>query len=261
MARGPADRSGARADRGRGADRRDGVADLTGPIRLRRERAVRRQRRRLAVGLVLSVLVAAGVWVAAFSPLFATQTVDVRGTALLTREQVVRTAAVPTGVSLARQDTAAIAARVRTLAPVRDVSVVRSWPGTITLVITERTPTVVFPVDGTFLLVDADGQAYAQVSTAPKGVLQADGRADDPTVTAAVGRVVATLPPAIRNQVRTVRADSPAAVTLGLDKGRTVVWGGPEDAELKGQVLDALLKQASGAKVYDVSAPAFPATR
>lgn len=260
MAREPGNHPGSRHDLDREAHR-DGVADLTGPIRLRHERAVRRQRRRLAVGLVISVLVAAGVWVVAYSPVLATRTVDVRGTSLLTPDQVTRAAAVPSGVPLLRQDTTAIASRVRTLAPVRDVTVVRSWPDTIRLEITERTPVVVFPVNGSYLLVDAEGQAYAQVATAPEDVLQAAGRAGDPAVTAAVGRTVATLPASIRGQVRTVTADSPAAVTLGLDKGRTVVWGGPEDAQLKGQVLDALLTKVGGAKVYDVSAPAFPTTR
>ncbi|MPN17416.1 Cell division protein FtsQ [bioreactor metagenome] len=207
------------------------------------------------------MLVAAAVWVVALSPVFATRTVVVRGTSLLTADQVTTAAAVPSGVPLVRQDTAASAARVRTLAPVRDVAVSRSWPDTIALQITERTPVVVFPVNGTYLLVDAEGQAYAQVAAAPADVLQAGGRADDSAVTSAVGRTMATLPASVRSQVRDVRADSPAAVTLELDKGRTVVWGGPEDPQLKGQVLDVLLKQVGGAKVYDVSAPAFPTTR
>ncbi len=210
---------------------------------------------------MLSVLVAAAVWLVALSPVLATRAVVVRGTALLTADQVTTAAAVPSGVPLVRQDTAAIAARVRTLAPVRDVTVTRAWPDTITLQVTERTPVVLFPVNGTYLLVDAEGQAYAQVADAPQDVLQARGAADDVAVTSAVGRTVATLPGSIRSQVKGVRAESAAAVTLELDKGRTVVWGGPEDPQLKGQVLDVLLKQVGGAKVYDVSAPAFPTTR
>ncbi|QGF24236.1 cell division protein FtsQ/DivIB [Raineyella fluvialis] len=252
---------GSRRARERRAVPRDGVADLSGPIRLRRERALRRQRRRLAVALVISVLVAVAVWLLALSPVFATRAVDVQGTSLLTPDQVIAAAQVPDSVPLVRQDTTEIATRVRSLAPVRDVTVLRSWPHTISLQITERSPVVAFPVNGTYVLVDAEGRAYAQVGDAPKDVLQAQGNPGDSAVTSAVGRTVATLPAAIRAQVRSVRADSAAAVTLELDKGRTVVWGGPEDPQLKGQVLTVLLKQVDGAKVYDVSAPAFPTTR
>jgi cell division protein FtsQ len=95
----------------------------------------------------------------------------------------------------------------------------------------------------------------------PKDVLQAQGSGAAPDITAAVGRTVGTLPAEVRGQVRGVRADSATAVTLELDGSRTVVWGGPEDPGLKAEVLTVLLEQVPSAKVYDVSAPAFPTTR
>lgn len=241
--------------------RHGGEDDLTGPIRLRQERAVRRRRRRLLVALGIGLVLVAGAWGLWFSPLFATRTVDVRGTSLLTPEQVTGAAQVPPGLPLPQQDRAAIEARVRTLAPVREVEVVRSWPHTLGIRISERTPVVAFTVNGGFLLVDSEGVAYAQVPEQPADLLRAEGDSVDTDLTSAVGRTVGALPDDIRSQVLGVRADSPAAITLELKSGTRVVWGDPENAELKGQVLAVLRDQVPDATSYDVSVPAFPTTQ
>lgn len=251
----------ARPDSRRASRRPGGDDDLTGPIRLRQQRSVRRRRRRLLVALGIGLLLVAAVWGLWFSPLFATRTVDVRGTSLLTPEQVTDAAQVPPDLPLPQQDRAAIGARIRTLAPVREVEVVRSWPHTLGIRISERTPVVAFTANGGFLLVDSEGVAYAQVPEQPADLLRAEGDGIDADVTSAVGRTIGALPDDIRAQVLGVRADSPAAITLELDSGTRVVWGDPENAELKGQVLAVLRDQVPDARDYDVSIPAFPTTR
>ena len=250
-----------RPTRRRGPRESEDGADLTGSVRLRRERAVRRQRLGLLVTLVVGALAVAATWAVAFSPLLATRTVDVRGTTLLTPAQVADAAQVPLGVPLLQQDRRAIATGVHSLAPVREVEVVRSWPHTLGIRVAERTPSVAFVVNGGFMLVDSQGVGYAQVPELPKDVLLARGDSSAPGITAAVGRTLGTLPADVRDQVRGVGADSPVKVSLDLDEKRVVVWGGPDDPELKARVLAVLLEQAPSATVYDVSAPAFPATR
>ena len=175
--------------------------------------------------------------------------------------QVADAAQVPLGVPLLQQDRRAIATGVHSLAPVREVEVVRSWPHTLGIRVAERTPSVAFVVNGGFMLVDSQGVGYAQVPELPKDVLLARGDSSAPGITAAVGRTLGTLPADVRDQVRGVGADSPVKVSLDLDEKRVVVWGGPDDPELKARVLAVLLEQAPSATVYDVSAPAFPATR
>lgn len=244
----------------RGAAARDGVSDLSGPIRQRHDRQLRRQRRRLLALVVGGVLAVAATWAVAFSPLLGTRDVRVEGTALLSRDQVLDAAQVPMGLPLVRQDTRGIGERTMSLAPVRGVEVTRSWPDTVRLEVSERSPVAAFPVDGGHLLVDAEGVAYATVADLPDGVLEAEGSGSSATAEA-VGRTLAALPAGIRDRVTGVRADSPAAVVLRLDQGRSVVWGGPEDGELKAEVLGALLDRVPDAATYDVSAPAFPTTR
>ena len=247
-----------RPARGRGPRGDDDRADPTGSVR---ERAVRRQRRGLLVTLVVGVLAVAATWTVAFSPLLATRTVDVQGVSLLTPVQVAEAAKVPLGVPLLRQDRRAIATGVRSLAPVREVDVVLEWPHTLGIRVAERTPVVAFVVNGGYMLVDGEGAAYARVPELPEDVLLARGDGAAPGLTAAVGRTLGSLPVDVREQVRGVVADSPVKVILELDEKRVVVWGGPEDAELKTRVLAVLAEQAPSATVYDVSAPAFPATR
>ena len=67
------------------------------------------------------------------------------------------------------------------------------------------------------------------------------------------------LTPAVRDQVREVRAAGLEQVTLQLRRGRTVEWGSVERSDRKAAVLAVLLSRK--AKVYDVTAPDSPTTR
>lgn len=106
--------------------------------------AVHSRRRRLRAGLpylvVLVVLTLAGglFWVIYGSTLFAARTVKVEGVRTVPDADVRRVAAVPADVPLAQLDTAAVAERVRGIPAIAEARVVRSWPSTVTLVVTDR---------------------------------------------------------------------------------------------------------------------------
>jgi cell division septal protein FtsQ len=83
-------------------------------------------------------------WVRRVGWLYGTQVlavrqVEVTGSVLVPPEQVQAVAAVVLGTPLARVDTAAVAARVRSLPSVAAVDVSRSWPHTLVIEVTERT--------------------------------------------------------------------------------------------------------------------------
>jgi hypothetical protein len=67
----------------------------------------------------------------------------------------------------------------------------------------------------------------------------------------------------VRSRVLTVSATGPYAITVTLSpsnakqKSVTVLWGGPDQPDLKARILAALI--GNGAAHYDVSAPAAPA--
>lgn len=224
---------------------------------------VRRRPLRLAgyVAGLLAVVALVG-WVVAFSPLLAVRTVEVVG---VPQDEVARIKAladVPAGQPLARVDGDAVSARVAELATLADVSIELSWPSTVVIHASPRVPfLVVKNPQGQLQVVDEGGLAYAQVSTAPKGVPvvnAASQAALSRDALAAAVSVVRVLPPSLHQRVSKVTVSSANLVTMTI--GRTsVVWGGVEEPERKLAIMQALLKGSP--KVIDVSAPDTPVTR
>lgn len=222
----------------------------------RAERAARRGRilRRIGSALLVLLPLAALAWVLLASSWLAVDRVEVTGTQRLSAAAVVEAAAVARGIPLARVDTGAAEDRVAVLAPVADVAVRRTWPGTLTVAVTERTPAAGVLRDGAVSLVDAGGVPFATESKLPAGVVRLQVHTpgpEDPATRAALD-VHAVLPEALRSRVRIVRAASPAAVQLLLVDGRQVVWGRPGGTATKAAAVLALL--AKPGSVYDVSA-------
>lgn len=220
------------------------------------------RRRRLILwgsigGAVL--LLGVGIYVMLFSPVFAARHVDVGGTSLLQPETVEAAAAVPIGTPLLRQDTGAIAARVSELAPVEEVEVRRSFPDTVTVLVTERVLSYQLAREGGVDWVDASGIVFNFTKSPTAGVPQVVAEAPDERLRRDIATVVDLIPDQLRPEVETVQAEAVDRITLDLTDGRQVVWGSSEESELKGQVLAALL--SVDAELYDVSAPRQPTTR
>ena len=224
----------------------------------------RRRIRRVLLAVVLLALVGAGVWLVAFSSVLTADSVRVRGTAVLTPEEVEQAAAVPVGTPMARVDLPAIEARVAELAPVREVTAQRTWPHTVTLAVTEREPAYALSqadsgTDFDYRLVDAEGVAYVGVDEAPDDLVVAEVTGTDPAVLLDLAVVAGALPEDLAARVQKITAGSRDSIQLDLSKGVTVVWGSADDSTLKAEVLTALMEQE--ASVYDVSAPGNPTTR
>lgn len=242
---------------------RAGASAATPPPALRQQMEQRlRSRRRVVAGVVvLGVLALLGavLWVVMGSSLLAARQVAVTGQQELGVEQVQQAAAVPLGVPLARQDLDAIARRVTVLPQVAAVTVVRDWPRTVVVQVTEREPLLAVQQPDGYALVDARGVAFETRPTVPAGVLRTDA---DPTATARLvdlGVVAAALPRDLRTKVSRLQSLSGDDITLVMSSGTTVRWGSSRDSDLKADVVAALLKKKPQA--IDVSAPHNPATR
>ncbi|WP_411076672.1 cell division protein FtsQ/DivIB [Streptomyces sp. cmx-10-25] len=226
--------------------------------------------RLLFSGLGLVAVTAGVLWALYGSDWFRVEDVKTSGTRVLTPAQVEKAAAVPVGAPLASVDTDAIEARTRQLLPrIESVEVVRSWPHGIGLEVTERKPALLVEKAGKFTEVDMNGVRFATVATAPRGVplLVLDASSSpslrrfgaDRLLREAV-RVRRELPAEVARDTRVVRVTSYDSVTLELTGDRTVLWGSGEHGPAKARVLTALMKAASKAGHFDVSAPTAPAT-
>lgn len=230
---------------------------------VRRAQEVRRRPIRLWGSAALVVLVAAGlVWLVGFSPVLAVRAVEVVGVPESEVAPIRELAKVPLGQPLARVDADAVATRVAERATVADVSIERSWPSTLVIHASPRTPfLVVKNPKGQLQVVDETGVAYAVVSKAPTGVpvvtaASAKALSRDALMTAVT--VVRVLPPTLQRRVSAVTVSSANLVTMKVGS-TTVVWGGVAEPERKLEILTALLKGRH--KVIDVSAPSTPVTR
>ena len=228
----------------------------------RRLSAKRRRTWKLLGVLALLIALGAGAWWALWrSDWLLTEAVVVTGVEERWVAQVHEAADIPMSQPLVEIDTDGAEARVAEVPIVRTVSVVRSWPNTITVKVEPREPVLgVRQPSGHVALVDADGVTIETVSRAPDGMPVVESQIagdDDEDAYRAAWTVVSGLPEALSDQITTITVSGPRLITFQIDE-RTLVWGGPEDGELKAEVAGALL--ATDALRIDVSSPRTPVT-
>ncbi|KMS85565.1 cell division protein FtsQ, partial [Streptomyces regensis] len=134
-----------RSVRGGGRGARNGVPK--GDV-VSRGRALRR--RWIAVLSVLTVLGIA--YVLLFTSLLGVRSVEVVGAGDVPAGQIRTAAQVPERRAMLRVDTDAIAERVAEIPGIATVDVSRSWPSTIEIAVTERTPVGIYDTGSTLYL-------------------------------------------------------------------------------------------------------------
>jgi cell division protein FtsQ len=216
-----------------------------------------------------SVLIGGGTWLIYGSPLLRAEHVTVRGNHNLSDDQIIRSAHVPLGGALLSVDTGKVRSRLlKALPRLSAVTVERSWPHTVRLEVTERTPSAVLRSGSHYTEVDRDGVRFATVDRAPAGVplvQLTDPRADSirqfgtKRLLRAAIAVSADLPESLRGHATAIQVVSYDGITVELTGGRDVMWGSSEQGARKAAVLTALMKAQPDATHYDVSAPSAPA--
>lgn len=252
-------------ERSSGGRQRSGPAASDPTARTRRRFARRQWARRWLTWryLLLAALVIGGlgfgVYALYFSSWLRVEQVQVEGTSLLSEQQVLRAAQVPTGDPLARVDLSAIEARVGNVDAVDAVEVSREWPHDVVIEILERTPIAVVDTGSGLRYVDATGAFFGSVTAEGELPLIVRGAGADNVALAEAAAVVDALDTVVAAMVAQVDVGSVDRIELRLRDGRTVRWGSAEQSAQKAEVLLALLDQ--DAQVYDVSVPGLPTTR
>lgn len=219
--------------------------------------------KRVLVALACVIpLVAALVWVGWFSSWLALETVEVTVSSApeaagpLTSEDVSGVVGVPLGTPMLRVSPGEVEERIAGLPQVESVTVTRSWPSTLVIDVTRRTPAAALAVSsGGFDVVDAGGTVIRHVDVVVTGVPLVE--AADTGRDAAIA-VAQQMPAWLREKVELVEATTRNDVTLILRDGSIVTWGSAEEGEFKAKVLKTLLEVK--ALRYDVSSPGVPST-
>jgi cell division protein FtsQ len=217
---------------------------------------------RAAFFTIAIVAIVAGVgWALLGSRFLVVRSIQVTGTHLVPRSEVLAAAAIPAGLPLIRVNTAAAAHRIAQITQIESAHVSRAWPDGVTISVHERIPVLAVASGGGYELIDKFGVPVEQVTRPPAGMpdLTMPGSAEpaaslrgSPAVYAAAS-VLRELPASLTGQVTQVTAPDAADVSLTLANGDTIVWGGPDRAAEKAKELTVLMQ--THARSYDVSAP------
>ncbi|WP_433193445.1 cell division protein FtsQ/DivIB [Nocardia sp. CA-107356] len=203
------------------------------------------------LGICVLTVLAVLAW---FTPVLSVSTVEIDGLVAVSEDQVRDKLEIPSGRSMLRIDTNAMARRVANIPKVRSARVQRVFPSTVKVTVVERTPVLFWDGPQGAHLMDAESVEFA-IEEPPIGVPKLDTEhpgGDDPVTRAAVS-VLSVLPAALVIQVDEVVARSISNISLNLRDGRTVLWGGTNDAERKAAVVMPLLTRDG--TVFDVSSP------
>ncbi len=246
-------------DRGAGRDRVAG-GGVDPRIEARRrevEREVqrdhgRRRRSRVAAFVIVTAAIALVVGLVQ-SPLLDVDRFDVASTGHVSTDELLAVSGVELGDPLALVDAEAIRARILVLPWVADASVTAKWPGTLRLAVTERVPVAMAPVDGGFVLIDADGRVLGPSANPPAPDL-AGPRPIEGLVVPAPGNhldargqvtleVLAAVPSGVRTRLEAVVIDGDGDVSLRLRPDMVAVVGSTADLDQKMRTLKTVLAQ------------------
>ncbi|WP_327085828.1 FtsQ-type POTRA domain-containing protein [Nonomuraea sp. NBC_01738] len=207
------------------------------------------------MGLLTVGVVGSAAWLVFFSPVLGVRNVEIVGNLTVAADQIKQQAAVEELHPMATVDLAGVEARVLGIRQLATAKAERVWPSTLKIEVAEREPVAVVPVQGKAALVDAQAVVIEVRAVGPPRlpVLHVDRPGPGDPATMAALKVVAGLPEVLAGKVKQVRAPSAEAISLELNDGRTVVWGGADRATDKAEILTTLLKRK--ADVYDVSSP------
>lgn len=211
---------------------------------------------------VVAVLAVAGLGYAlVFTPVVGVRSVEVTGVKRLEKAAVLKLADIADRYPMVRVNTDGAEQRIATLPQVEAVEVSRSWPTTISIEVTERTPLAYFDAQDGLWLVDRFGVPFHRVGHRPARLpeLKIATVASDDRTTRAATSVLTGIGSKLRDRVKMISARTPRSVTMTLSGGRVVRWGDDSQIERKSRVLAALLTRPG--KYYDVSSPELPTVK
>lgn len=231
-------------------------------IEVRREAGRRRLRVLLVVSSVLSAVGLA--FLAVTSPMLDVDHIRIVGAQHVTLAQVRAASSVHVHDHLLFVDAGAAARRIEQLPWVEHATVVRDFPGTVKIRITEYTPTAYVKVASGVMLVAANGHVIAHASVIPansievRGVRQPPAPGDLLSPPDAAG-IVAHLPAALAHSVAAVDVGG-NGVALDLIAGGEIRLGDTSDLAAKAASALAVLAHLGTAHFtyIDVSTPDRP---
>lgn len=246
------------------------IRDVTDPRIAERRilvaRELGRTRRRVVIAVIALAVLAAASIALVHSSVFGARSIRISGTAHVSRTRLLRTAGLLGSPPLVDLSPRLIALRLDRLPWVRSVAVSISFPSTVSLLVTSRTPVATAPSGHDFAVLDPSGRVLEEVARRPRSLPLVELGAPSPAPgrwTGREGRVLCALAAAMpERMVRDVsrlfegREGASARLTDGIE----AVFGGASEAHDKFVSLATLLARVSltGVATVDIRVPASP---
>jgi cell division septal protein FtsQ len=211
----------------------------------------------LYVGVLILLL-----WATAYLltyPEFSVAATRVQGNKLIPTDRIEKAAGV-SGRNIFLIDSGSVAESVQRAAPVRDLSVIVSWPSQVTIDVVEYVPAYTWQTGGLRYLLSDTGLAFANTEQADGPTTIADldnrpiaiGERIDRDVLTSTGYLLRALPPAGLEVARFERSDR-LGVVVAISTGPRIAFGDSSDLPAKVSSLRALLATPE----YKAARPSF----
>lgn len=213
-----------------------------------------------------SIVLLVGGLTASRSSAFDVRRLEVSGANHLHRARVLAIAGISRSTNVVWLDEGAAERRLDAEAWIADADVRATFPLTIEISITERSPVAVARGDVVALMA-ADGTALGS-GRAPRGLPVIDLGSMGPVEgvrpsPVGAARALGAMTPALRAQVARVRVLLDGTLEIRLREGPTVRFGTPEDARRKARAIERMLSWARGEgasiRTLSVVSPSAPA--
>lgn len=228
------------------------------------QRELGRRRLRMLLGIAAAPALLGAAYLLVDSAVLDVDRVQVYGASQTPPADVAAVSEIERGDPMARIAAGAAARRVEELPWVESARVVRRWPGTVRIEVTEYEPAAfVRRSTSAVALVAPDGRVLADVATAPEGLLEIVGVRRLPEVGATLSPsgaagLASELPAALAGRVAEI--DLSRGVTLHLAGGPEIRLGDLDDLDAKAAAALAVLERLGEepAEYLDVGVPSSP---
>ncbi len=199
---------------------------------------------------LLPIAAVAGLaYAAVASPLLTAQHIDVEGTQTLDQSALIDISGLK-GKSMLDLPTDAATQRLLQVPAVQSVAISRTWPQTVTITITERTPVAYWSVNGRDYVVDIDGVVLSSgvpADPAPRIVepnstrVLAAGDRVHPDAIALALRITQESTSVLGKKIESLEYTNGIGVTAVFQGGMRVTFGDERSYDYKMAVLDSLM--------------------
>lgn len=204
--------------------------------------------------LFFAIMLMTAIYVLARSPVFEVKEVRVVGNNALSVEELVQASGINTGVNIFRLDLKSSAEKVKTIPLIKNAEINRIFPNTVEIIVKERQPLALLPVQNGFIQIDEDGVCLQKADLTSGNIPVITGINFKPPVPGEQVeseslknglKVIKGFPAGLLPMISEIHVEGEQVIAYTLD-GVQCRLGIPGDVQKKGEVFMKVLEELKG---------------